>query len=540
MNLFRRISNGYSITTEFEDFLKQNNVEFRKEVDESDSSTDYFFDYQGGHFKASITKSDRFVTVHFPGFHEVEVEYIDQVRTECNRFNNNISVFTATYTYTGNEDMVAIHLSFCSDRVVQKEFASRLGACFYLQRRFTEELSDAIKEHGNDDIEALNNQYRHNVFLVNQQEMSHQAGEPEDYRYNDVKRCTLGQFVHVVAGWENMEYKELTVSTQDGITVLTDAEAITDTDIIKTLVRDDATGYTGNVATLVLRYRSAGRDEDSVVSFTVTPAGCDEASCYVRVSLLLIPDALSHVNTLRDPKHSSQGFSVVLAHDREPIAKKLQEFKYMWEDAVIKLKGGEEITDEQRFLASISLPAAGYNYYWGMRHFHQGRYYEALVHLENVYEEMRRQVLTSSDGNYKDQFFRVCFYLGFCYNEIGNYKMAFFYLNVVGASPRIQYAEEYINTLANSADIRTFQVIDGVLTDVNESIEKETDEVPRQLLEFRDFLYRRKGYTYIEYGFLDEAEELFKSLLESPISHDYAVNELAHIQRLRRTDTQEE
>lgn len=540
MNWFKRISDGYSITSEFETFLKRNNVGFKKEVDDEKKSTDYLYDYQGGHFRASITHNDRFVTVQFPAFHEVEIEHIDTVRSECNRFNNDISVFTVTYSRGKAADTLAIHLSFCCDRVQQEEFASRLGACFYLQRRFIDSLTGSIDESKGKDIEALNLQYRHNAFLINQQEINYQACTPETYRYNDTRRCTLHQFVGVVLGWENLEYKELTVSTAAGVTVETCHDVIADTDIIKTLVKDDATGYTGSAATLVLRYKSPGRDDDSIASITVTPAGCDEVSCYVRASLLTIPNALSPANTISAPGHVSNSYSVVLAHDRESAEKKQQEFKYMWEDAIIRLNGGEELTPEQHFLASITVPAQGYNYYWGMRHFHQGRYYEALVHLENLYEEMRRKVLVNDDEDWRNNFFAICFYLGFCYNELGNYKMAFFYLNITGDSPRIQYAQEYINALANSADVRTFRVIDGILDDVNDNIDKATDEVPQSLLEFRDFLYRRKGYTLIEFGLLDQAEELFKSLLESPISHDYAVDELAHIQRLRRTDTEEE
>ena len=53
------------------------------------------------------------------------------------------------------------------------------------------------------------------------------------------------------------------------------------------------------------------------------------------------------------------------------------------------------------------------------------------------------------------------------------------------------------------------------------------------------FLKRRHGYSLIEFGKLDEAEKVFKSLLDDPTSQDYAVSELAYIQKLKPNDSPE-
>lgn len=535
MNWFKRNRNClYSIKEELEIFLENNNVVFHKEFDKSDLSTDYFFDYQGGHFWANVVINDCFMNVRYRSFHKVEAQYIDSVRYKCNEFNSTTNVFKVFYTFSQDEEMIDIHLTFCSDRVFQSEFASRLGACFLLQRRFVDELTDLINDNKEKDVEMVRSRIRHNTFLINQQEINHQAGATERYRFNDTECCTLNQFVRIALGWNEIEFKELTLSSSTGVTVLNDHDAIANTDIIRTLVNDNATGYKGNVSTLVLRYLSPFHTSERVISFTVTQAGCDDTSCYVRVTAVSVPLALSRNNTLKDPAHKTFSCSVILALDRQSTENKQQEFKYMWEDAIIRIKEGETLREEQSFLASISLPDTAYNYYWGMRHFHQGRYYEALVHLENVFERMRPTMFDDNDKKLSEMFARICFHIGFCYNELSNFKMAFFYLDLLKHSSIIQHVEEYVNTLANSADLRTFQVVNEIISNINKNIEKEDDEIPQDVLEFRDFVYRRKGYTFIEYGLLDEAEKLFKELLESPISHDYAVNELAYIQRLRR------
>ena len=50
---------------------------------------------------------------------------------------------------------------------------------------------------------------------------------------------------------------------------------------------------------------------------------------------------------------------------------------------------------------------------------------------------------------------------------------------------------------------------------------------------FISFLHRRKAYIYVEQGKFEDAEALLKSLLNDPYSSDFALKELAYLQRLR-------
>lgn len=535
MNLFKRFVAKESIKTSFESFLKKNNVVYKSEVDKENQSTDYYFDYQGGHYVGYIPGGHEFLEVTFPAFHDVEIEHIDAVRSMCNHFNSTIRVFKVIYQPTEERDRVLLHLSFHIDHIDDSVFAQRLGACFLYQRHLVEYMTDAIKDANGSDAEMSRNAFGRQMFLTNQQEIFHQPGEPGDYHVEDTQRYPLGRMLDTLLGIKDITYCQLTVSTPAETRTIDDAGMIADTDLLRIMVKDDATGYNCDTATAVLHYRRAGSAADRYLSILLTPSGIDESSCYVRLTFATVPMALGKDNTLLN-REQATALSIVMALDRESTEKKQQEFKYMHEDFVIRMRNGEQLTDDQKYLADITSNSIGYHFYWGTRHFNQGRYYEAIVHLENVYRGMRASFFDEDGKKHRDTFYRVCYLLGFCYNEVHNYELSFFYLNIVGEFNDIPFNMEYVNMLANSGDIRSFKTIEAILDSVKESVKDSDGDVPEQISDFAEFLQRRKGYTFIEFGLLDEAEALFKAMLDSPASHDYAVNELAHIQRLRRKD----
>ncbi|MCQ2288987.1 MAG: hypothetical protein MJZ74_07795 [Muribaculaceae bacterium] len=530
--------NSYSIKQELDEFFKQNNVDARVSHDDGDKSTDYYFEYQKGNFVANVRDNDRFVQVTFPSFYDVNVEHLELVRLACNYYNGGVSVFKFTYSTSEDKTKLNLHISFIADRANTEEFVNRLSGCFYYQRRFIDYVDAGIKD-ANSDVELESIKGARRAFLINQQEISHQPGEEHIYRTTDIQRFTLEQLLFTAMGMDDIEFKQLALSTAQGTQVITDAGQIADTDLVHAMVNEDATGYQAPCVNATLEYADPGQPKETLyLALAVTPSGCDDTSCYVRVSLTLVPSPTSRANA----HNRIIGSSVVIAVDRESPEKKIEEFNYMWEDAIIKSRNKEKLTDDQEFLSMIASPSTGYNFYWGMRHFYQGRYYEALLHLENVFKDLRADSMVNggNGGRFHDLFEDLCFHLGFCCNELCNFDKAFFYLEIVRTSPRIQVIQEFINTLANSKDVRVLSTIDYYLGSVQHSInENKDEEVPEHVQAFMEFLLRRKGYALIDVGQLDEAEETFKALLNSPGSHDYAVNELAYLQRLRRSQQQD-
>ena len=60
--------------------------------------------------------------------------------------------------------------------------------------------------------------------------------------------------------------------------------------------------------------------------------------------------------------------------------------------------------------------------------------------------------------------------------------------------------------------------------------------MPEETLDFYNFLKRRKAYLLVDLGFLDEAEIFLKSMLQDSNNGDFALNELAYIQRMKKSE----
>ena len=127
---------------------------------------------------------------------------------------------------------------------------------------------------------------------------------------------------------------------------------------------------------------------------------------------------------------------------------------------------------------------------------------------------------------------QLCYYIGFCYSEMGMYDRAYYYLELNRNSGEISHCSELINVLANSGDLRAFHYLRAYMKTIDENF-TDADEIPENVKKFMSFLKRRHAYCLINAGMLDQAEKEFKELLDDPLSSDYAQGELQYIQLLR-------
>ncbi|MBQ5508734.1 MAG: hypothetical protein IIT96_03125, partial [Muribaculaceae bacterium] len=220
--------------------------------------------------------------------------------------------------------------------------------------------------------------------------------------------------------------------------------------------------------------------------------------------------------------------SILLAYDRRDIKQKQQEFDYMWKDALIKDRDNDpSITSDEMLLCQITSPAVGLSFYWGKRCFAAGLFAQALKHFLNAYN--KEKTLTAKVTDAMEQ---LCYYIGFCYSEMGMYDRAYYYLELNRNSGEISHCSELINVLANSGDLRAFHYLRAYMKTIDENF-TDADEIPENVKKFMSFLKRRHAYCLINAGMLDQAEKEFKELLDDPLSSDYAQGELQYIQLLR-------
>ena len=529
-----------SVKDAFIAFLKACNCQYKLLDEAEDNQTRFFFDYQGGHFIAVVKNSNVGVEVTYPCFFDVPTNELNLVRGICNRANSYNTVFKYVYTFDEEENRINIHLSFFCNAVYTQQMQELLTACFHMQRGFVDEYREAneMRERKpENDLEESYRQLARERHLVALQEMKHDAtSDHHGWRANDTHTLRLGDFIEKALGIRQCAAHSLTITR--GTEVETVDNDILDWDMSRLLItgqgKDAILAYDHAVAMLQFSSFSSEKSPtditDRTLTITALPDGNDDKSLYMRISALMSPRPVGRTHSLATSQ-LSQSVAVLMAYDRVNDEQREQEFDYMWQDARIKIRNGEELSEQQQLIYDVARANIAYNLYWGQSLMLDKRYYEALLHFENAYYDMLPEFY-NLDDHIKSTFMRICFNIGFCYNELKQYRDAFYFLHIGSNDNNVLSATEWINCLANAKDIRVFNEIEKCFDALSEQY-KNVDDIPEHVQNFIRFLRRRRAYALIDFNHLDEAEKAFKDLLDDPESSDYALSELAFIERLR-------
>jgi tetratricopeptide (TPR) repeat protein len=377
-------------------------------------------------------------------------------------------------------------------------------------------------------------------FLLRQQEFQTQHPDLQ-FRTDQVQQLTLSQLMLRLEEAQSLNFSKMQIVKNGQLQCIEGNENIANFNLSSVIIENNS--FSADQAVAIVHYNKVStfdNDEtvrqDLISTITFKRDDADASSLYYRLQVTIDNDQPITKEPAPRSTNKVNSFSLLVAHDLSDPKKKLQEFDYMLKDAQIKLRDKQldELTDEQKLILNIDIPNVSYCVYWGMKYYRQQRFYEALHFLEAAYEPWRKSFFTMNEDE-KSSFFDVCYHIGFCYCELQLYKQAYYYLDIVGDIGRIDFAVEHVNALANAGDVRIFRTISNILHDIGEqyNLEDEEEEVPSHICNLVSFLRRRSAYSLIEFGKLDDAEEEFKKLLDDPLSHDYAIQELAYIQNLR-------
>lgn len=266
--------------------------------------------------------------------------------------------------------------------------------------------------------------------------------------------------------------------------------------------------------------------------------GCQQ-TLYFRITATLVPLSIQP----RYPKGNIQAQpltrSALAAYDLSSPDERLQEFRYHWKEAQAKLMGGSEenLSPDERILSECLNPQVGHAVYRGRQLFLSERYVEALPWLENAFR-LTQNAYEKMPPAAREHFYEVCYCIGFAYCQLEQYDKAYFYLNLVFGLNRVTYTEAFVNCLVNSNDFRAVTVIDTLLAEVTRGMEEGAEKAV-YAVGFRNFLLRRKATLLIRRHLYTAAEVLLKALLNEPDSSDYALNELALLQKIRAVDLED-
>lgn len=525
--------------------------------DLGDGKIEYAFDFQGGRFRLLVSDSV-YVKVLFPYFYSVDPDNLRQLRSVCNECNMMMAVLKVVYTFNerGNQYSVHVQSSFSLGGALDTldlEVMDLLKSIFSFSHRFREVYESQLSNKY--DAEEIENVNARSLFLLREQEIHH-IMPAYRWRDNASESVTIAQIFSKLFDIPSEALTYLSVARSPRVGeenspakhnfYMTDNGDISSYEVLDALIsgKGEEAKFVhswANFSLMVSHPMVAGAPQ--LYSVLLQSADETKDSLYVRMTVCQapVPNAKQKMEELDTPNPIV--YSFVLAYDRTDPAARLQEFDFMMKDAMDKVeeKRTSELSDEQYMLLAGTDDDMSYALYFGTKLYFSGRYYEALLLLENAYWSLQDK-FDENDERFCDRFFQLCFHIGFCYAELRQFQKALYYLQILYPLKSIQYTTEYINCLVNSGEFRAERVVDDLLDNVRKMMEEEDSEEPlgKDVVEFYNFLRRRKIYIQVEHGELDPAEEECKKMLDEPANNSFALSELAYIQSIRREDEEEE
>ena len=525
-----------------EKFLKDYNCDYT--VHEEDNSTIIQFEFQAARFIAALRKQDDCVEVSYPTMAIAPVSQLPLVRSKCNDHNNSNILFKFTYSIEHESNEIHVHMSFFNNKIDNESMAQQLKAAFHFQREWKRDFDEAVaiaKDSDSIDLESELYKHQREMFMLRRLELRHQFDSSTASIAAGTDALPLWQLLNTVCPLPDCKLLFMTVNTVNGQERINDEQVIRNYDLRHALVTgtDKQARLTRDYAVLDLHYTQGLDEMPRMATIALTAEGEDDHSIYTRVTVTQMPRNASRMNSLSNESRQPHSVSLLIALDRSDDKQRQQEFEYMWSDAQLKVRNGEQnsLDEDQVFLSQVNCADVAYNLYWGQQRFQQGRYYEAILHLENVFNTYREDFFEMKSEQ-KNVFMETAYKLGFCYNELGLHKQAFYYLDLMATDGNIRHTMELVNAMANSKDLRLFNYTEGVMEEIKRNFSQD-DELPENIKNFVNFLRRRRGYAFIDFNQLDKAEKIFTQMLEEEENADYAINELAYIKRLRQQRQQD-
>lgn len=508
-------------------------------VDEDDMRVARY-DYQNGHFRLHLEKSTPYVRMSFLFCLTSSMDNIEIARVVANKCNINSDNLRVVYSVNEENHEVDMHIIaglLLHPDTARNTLADAMAATFSWQnalvRKFAE-MEDEKKGTGDTDSERSAANRKREFFLVRQHEMRLQGDDPKHFRATNGQGVTLQVLLDKALGLTDTHPTRLEVYS-NVTEVLSDEQNILGyhlDDLAKELRGEDPHKY---ATAMMWTFLPAAPKVERTITFALNDEGSDGNTSWFRVNAMLVPMPASPTQPY-NLRNENVACSVLMARDNVSRQQLIDESNYMWKEAVQKVKNGEEdsLTQEQALIAACTEMKTAQMLYQGKKLFLAKRFFEALPLFENVYHQMLPD-FDQMKGRQKETFFEVIYHIGFCYCDLKQYDRALGYLDMLAGLHRITYTTEQVNAMVNSGDFRSMGTIDQLVSSINESLDLEEGEKPAEHIQaFLSFLNRRKAFLLIDKGRLEEAKALLNKMLEDPLSVDYAINELAYIQKLEK------
>lgn len=499
-----------------EAFAKEKGCQLSIE-EQDDDDIQYAFVYQGGNFYCIASKQDGEVLVRFLAVASLPYshENLQLVREVCEQQNRRYKFAKVTYYHKAddNELWFNIDVDCIAPNTAVLEHYTRV--CFAMAN----DIREAVKSPKQPSAEDIIRRQHHQQLLV-EAELHHQQ---PPRRISLAQRLPAGDLSFLLLAFFSDEEQvedllALTIVRDNTTEQIRQRDKIAHFNVLSTMIDGEGEQAQMRTSPAVLSLETTYRHYTLVLH----PVSDLQGTIYLRLTAVCVPyDNLQH--EMPEGTYNPQAISVLLTYDRNTDA--------TTERHRLQEELAKRPTDPQTL------------FQYGYQLYSEQHFVDALSVLLPLFRHQKPEYFDFSDEQ-KKLFFDIAYYIGFCYTELQRYDLAYYYLELVCRLNRFDYSAEYINCLANGADIRVFKELGREREEISKLIEEvrngeDADSEENighynALANYYAFLQRRIGYALIDFRQLDEAEQHFQRMLEQDPDNDYAQNELNYIAQLRR------
>ena len=526
---------------------------------EDDEKCMLHVDYQNAHFIINYKNAvDQGVDIIYPFFYKERTDYIDAVRSFCNRINSYHSPIVTSYL--PNDDYLYINAStnlspILSVRQIEQEFVQRASIFFSYQREITTTLIEEIKK-------------------VKQYEVT-------DIEYNDccdekMKQLLLESTIH--AEKDNFILPDTFLHHKNTLTLedllkglqflepdkLTRMEVITGYNIFNCDMPEKIRTYkvctpllgcehpdetiqdfVHDEAVFKLYYLDSLQPDSShpaperVLYIMLKAAQKTPQTLFYKATVCLPEKHLANIPQIsfHESLHDQKAITLLLGYDIVTPNQQKAEFDFMYKDIEDKIAEGDskDLSPEQLLIFGISNPDAAFYAYWGKRFVRQERYLEAAIRFNQAWNRLSRD-FDNLKKIEKQTFYEISSLIGFCLYKLNMPKTALYFYHLASEVDNSHYFCMLIKCMIASNDPTCMKHIDNSLNETISQmaeIQEEEEEIPEMLTHIYHFLRRSKVQVYFQHKMLDEAEELCKELTKDNENSDFALTYLKLIQKER-------
>ncbi|MCR4665646.1 MAG: hypothetical protein K5660_09830 [Paludibacteraceae bacterium] len=512
----------------------------------SDDNSFCGFRYQGGYFIARAGVKEPYIFLQFGRFAEMpyNADNYQRALQICHRCNSALGYGKFTFNYDEESNSLLFSIAVETIEPSEHAFISYMGMMMRMANEVREYISGHKQGHlpyngsiPDDDEDLIN--IRRDLYRLAKAEMKQQdkAIREHNPKARKPKSDTVGEYLsYLFDGEQPADLLSLTVQSSQGVQELTDHKQIYDFNLLSCAVRGKgkkASFVSDNPIVLTL---------DAATNhyiFTLHPVGAEKEFLSMRLTAVRTPHEFMQDYTPA-PVYVPKAYSLKLCFIKttkkavQPTETREPFIPGLTSDYADQFRKAHELVQNEF-------------------------YYQAIVMLQPIYEAIKMRYWDMR-GRDRDFFFAVCYDLGFCYTSLRLYEKAYFYLDITRNSNRYDCEQMYFNSLAEGRDVRIFEDLQGEIDETRRSIQNaraeisdsESDDIDNdsddffvesnangglnRLVDYYAFLQRRLGYSQINFGYLDAAEETFRNLLKHEGSRDYAKQELKHIALLRTNE----